>query len=385
VNPTSDPVPPTNQPGPTAAPAKPSFNLTRVLLITLVLVVLAGGYYYSQLRPVEEVDFLIFLRKVVSTPTQLEEPYTDKDGDLVADPAPADKQIDPDPLIFGALERSRAAQIWAGFVAYLSKQTGKKVNFVELPASGAGIADMLREGKLHIASVSTGTVPLVVNTAGFVPCVVPADDNGNFAYQMEILVRKDSPIKDLADLKSRKLTLTSMSSLSSFKAPVVTLWQQNPPLRPGKDYEVQIGSSQEAIILDLFNKRLTIPKSSEADAAAPATPELVDHKGEYEAIAVANDLLQRIIGTNQLDEKQVRSIYKSQSYPPFCIGYVHTLKPELAAKIRAAFLEYPWDDLLKQEFARSNQRKFVTIDYKKDWEGVRQLEKALHDLVTSNK
>jgi phosphonate transport system substrate-binding protein len=100
---------------------------------------------------------------------------------------------------------------------------------------------------------------------------------------------------------------------------------------------------------------------------------------------VANDLLARTVRQEDLSTDSYRSIYKSASYPPLCFGFSHRLKPELAAKVREAFLSFKWEGSgLVQLFGPANQHKFVAVDYKKDWESVRAIDQAIRELVSQN-
>jgi phosphonate transport system substrate-binding protein len=77
---------------------------------------------------------------------------------------------------------------------------------------------------------------------------------------------------------------------------------------------------------------------------------------------------------------QMKVIYKSQTFPTSGYGYAHNLKPDLAAKIKAAFFSFKWEgtDLLKEfEKTEPPQQKFIPITYKKHWEVVRDIDKAL--------
>jgi hypothetical protein len=84
----------------------------------------------------------------------------------------------------------------------------------------------------------------------------------------------------------------------------------------------------------------------------------------------------------ELAGDKVRSIYKSETYPPFCIGHVYNLDPKLAGKIREAFKTFNWKGTgLEKAYKPANQTTFVEVSYKKDWEAVRALDKAILDLV----
>ena len=104
--------------------------------------------------------------------------------------------------------------------------------------------------------------------------------------------------------------------------------------------------------------------------------------GQYEAVAVANDFMRRVVARENIDEKKFRSIYKSTSYPPASFGYVYNLKPELAKKVREAFLTFKWEGTsLEKAYAPANQSKFVEVNYKEHWKAVRDVDEAVEELV----
>ncbi len=95
-------------------------------------------------------------------------------------------------------------------------------------------------------------------------------------------------------------------------------------------------------------------------------------------IAVANDVLKREVAAGTIKPAQFRSIYKSENFPTAAIGYAYNLKPELAAKIRAAILDFDWKGTgLEKEFGASNQTRFVPVDYKNDWALVRRVDDSI--------
>src|SRR3546814_9939354 len=60
---------------------------------------------------------------------------------------------------------------------------------------------------------------------------------------------------------------------------------------------------------------------------------------------------------------QVRTIYKSQTFPTTGYGHAHNLDPELAAKIKQAFFTFEWKgSALEEEFVAED--KFVAIYHK---------------------
>ena len=150
----------------------------------------------------------------------LDKAYCDRDGDLVAD-APTDPKqlVNPSTLIFAYTpveDPAVYAKVWDGFVKYMEQTTGKKIVFFPVQSNAAEI-EAMRSGRLHIAGFNTGSNPIAVNCAGFVPFAIMGTKEGNFGYEMEIIVPADSPIKTPADLKGKKVAFTEPTSNSGYQ------------------------------------------------------------------------------------------------------------------------------------------------------------------------
>jgi phosphonate transport system substrate-binding protein len=344
-----------------SAPAR-QFSLRNVLVITLPLAILAGAaiWYFNeqaerQLQPVK-TDQRSFLRYNLVVPTALDEGLVDGDDDLVAAP-PKDpaKLIDPETLVFALLSEKEEPH-FADFADYLEKRTGKKVKLLAWEERLDSQMDALRNGELHIAALSTGSVSLGVNKGGFIPVCVMADDAGKFGYNMELIVPAASTIKSPKDLKGKNIGFVSSYSHSGFKAPVLILWKEF-GLNMGTDYDFTNQGSQETVVENVA-------------------------KGQLVAGAVANDLLKRMIAAKEIDGNAIRSIYTSETFPTACYGYAHQLKPELAEKVKAAFLEFPWrGSSLEKAFGPAGQTKFVPVTYKDDWATIRRMEQEALKLI----
>jgi phosphonate transport system substrate-binding protein len=99
---------------------------------------------------------------------------------------------------------------------------------------------------------------------------------------------------------------------------------------------------------------------------------------DYEAAAVASDVLDRDIGS-VIKTDQFRTVYTSPDfYPKAGLGYVYNLKPDLAAKVRKALLEFPWKGTsVEKHFGPAGQTRFVPVNYKTDWQKVREIDDAV--------
>ncbi len=286
----------------------------------------------------------------------LDSRFCDEDGDLVADvPKDAKQWADPSVLIFAYTPVEDPAvysKVWEGFLRHMEKVTAKKVQFFPVQSNAAQI-EAMRAGRLHVAGFNTGSNPLAVNCAGFVPFTMMARADNSFGYEMEIITHPGSGISKVEDIKGKTLAFTSETSNSGFKAPSALLKSEF-KMEAGKDFKPAFSGKHDNSILGVANK-------------------------DYPAASIANSVLKRMISRSVVKPDQVVSIYKSQTFPTTGYGHVYNLKPELAAKVKEAFATFPWEgSALKKEFEKSGEAKFIPITYKQHWEVVRKIDSAMN-------
>ena len=282
----------------------------------------------------------------------LDKAYCDRNGDLTADtPSDAKQLVDPSTLIFSYTPVEDPAvysKVWDGFIKHMEKVTGKKVAFFPVQSNAAQL-EAMRSGRLHVAGVNTGGNPIAVNCAGFVPLAIMAGKDGQFGYEMEIIVPADSPIKTAADLKGKKLAFTSPTSNSGFKAPSAIL-KADFNLEAKRDFEPVFSGKHDNSVLGVANK-------------------------DYDAASIANEVMHRMVERKVVDPAKIRPIYKSETFPTTGYGHAYNLDPKLVAKIKEAFFTFDWEgSALKAEF--KGQDKFAPITYKKDWNVIRKIDAA---------
>jgi phosphonate transport system substrate-binding protein len=282
----------------------------------------------------------------------LDRNYCDRNKDLVADTPTDPKQlVNPATLVFAYTPVEDPAvytKIWDGFLKHVEKVTGKRVVFFPVQSNAAEL-EALRSGRLHIAGVSTGPTPIGVNCAGYVPFAIMGKKDGRFGYEMEIIVPADSPIKTPADIKGKKLAFTAPTSNSGYKAPSVLLKSEF-NLEAKRDYEPVFSGKHDNSVLGVANK-------------------------DYDAAAIANEVMVRMFDRKVVDPKKIRTIYKSETFPTTSYGHAYNLEPKLAAKIKEAFFSYNWEGTpLQKEFKGLD--RFVPITYQKDWSVVRKIDEA---------
>lgn len=277
--------------------------------------------------------------------------YCDADGDLVADtPTDPSKLKNPDTLVFAYTpveDPAIYADIWQPFITHLKEVTGKDVQFFAVQSNSAEV-EAMRSGRLHIAGFSTGPTPYAVNLAGAVPFAIMGSDDGRFGYTLQVYTQADSDIKEMADLKGKRVAHTSPTSNSGNLAPRALF----PSLGvvPDTDYEVTYSGSHDQSMLGVV-------------------------AGDYDAAPVASEVVERMAERGLYDPESVRIVWESDRFPTTSYTMAHDLDPELKAKIEEAFFSYDFaGTALGEEF--QGVSKFVPITYKDQWSVIRQIQEA---------
>lgn len=284
--------------------------------------------------------------------------FTDANGDMVADaPTDAKQFIDPATLVFAYTpveDPAVYAPVWAPFLDHLAQVTGKRVQFFPVQSNAAQL-EAMRAGRLHVSGFNTGSNPIAVNCAGFVPFAMMASKDNRFGYEMEFITFPGSGVVKIEDIKGKRMAFTSETSNSGYKAPSALLREQF-KMESGKDYTPVFSGKHDNSILGVANK-------------------------DYPAAAIANSVKLRMESRGVVKPEQTVVIYKSESFPTTGYGYVYNLKPELAEKIKQAFFTFNWEGTtMAAEFNKAEppQEKFMPITYEQHWAVVREIDKAMN-------
>jgi phosphonate transport system substrate-binding protein len=257
---------------------------------------------------------------------ELDALYCDENRDLVADPPKDPKKFkNPSTLVFTYTPVEDPAvyeNVFRPFTDYLGKCTSKRVVFYQVQSNAAEI-EAMRSGRLHVGGFSTGPTNFAVNLAGAVPFAVKGDANEWQGYQLWLIVKKDSPIQKVTDLKGKKVAHVQPSSNSGNLAPRA-----------------------------LFPKLGIVPDQ--------------DYKVLY-----SSDVFKRMAERGQIKAEDFRVIWKSQTFPTSSFAYAHDLEPKLRDTMLKCFYDYRFPAEMQTAFGGAD--RFFPITYQKDWAVVRQV------------
>lgn len=275
----------------------------------------------------------------------LDEAYCDDDGDLVAntpkDPKllkdPATLYISNSPLEDPALYEKQ----FEPYVQHLVQCTGKKIKFFSVLSNAAAI-EAMRSGRVHIGMFASGDTAFAVNLAGAVPFAIRGDAKGPQGYKLITIVKASSPFKTLADLKGKRVAHTAPSSNSGNLAPRALFPAAG--LKPDVDYKPFYSGKHENSVTGVST-------------------------GDYDAAAIADDVLERMADRGVVKRSDFRVIFESAKFPPSAVAYAHNLLPDLQQKIRDCSYSFKYSAELIKAFQGAD--RWLPVNYKKDWELVR--------------
>ena len=276
--------------------------------------------------------------------------YTDKADRLLADP-PSDPErlLDPDTLVLAHyVDAEEDVQLvdWGSLQDQLAKATGKQVVRQEFWNSPDEVA-AIKAGQIQLVAMHAADAPYLVNNAGFIPVAVLGTEAGATGNRLDIAVPANSNIQTLADLRGHTLTCTAPDSVTGYRAAVVVLLQEA-GLAPDRDYSIAFSHGQRRSVLGVI-------------------------AGDSLAAALSHDKVRSMLKSGNIKADDYRVIYQSHVIPRLTIGYVYNLKPELAAQITTATLDFKNEGGATDE-SDGIPMRFFPIDYKNDFEFVRTID-----------
>ena len=282
----------------------------------------------------------------------LDDAYCDENRDLVADvPTDANRLRNPSTLVFAYTPVEDPALYASQFrplIEYLTTCTGKRVVYFQVSSNAAQV-EAMRSGRLHIAGFSTGPTAFAVNLAGAVPFAVKGNERAFESYRVVVITRASSEIRTLADLRGRRVAHTSATSNSGNLAPRALFPAAG--VTPDTDYRVLFSGGHDRSVMGV-------------------------NAGDFDAAPVASDVFNRMIGRNQVQAANFRTIWESDPFPTSSFAHAHDLQPELAQRVRQCFYDFRFPPAMARELGGND--RFWPATYQREWAPVRAVADAVN-------
>ncbi len=277
--------------------------------------------------------------------------FCDEDGNLTADlPKDPKRWKNPKSLMLSYSPQEDPAtyeKMWLPYVEHMKSCTGRSVRFLQVYSSAATV-EALRSGRIQFSLLSAGDTPFAVNVAGAVPFANHGTEKGGITvYHLIVVVKKDSPIKVMTDLAGKRVAHVSPTSNSGNLAPRALFPAEG--VTPDKDYKVLYSGKHDNSIAGTVN-------------------------GDYDAAAVADDILIRMIQRGVVKQDDLRVIFKSRPFPAGSLSVAHDLDPTLRKVIEECTFSFRFPADLSSAFRGPD--RFVPLNYKRDFESVRRVALA---------
>jgi len=204
---------------------------------------------------------------------------------------------------------------YTSLINIVSKITGFKINFIKVTDYNAAV-EAMRAGRADIAWYGGKTYIKATELAGaeaFAAGVRPGEkDAGYYTY---FVVKKDSKIKKLSDVKGKILSLNSIGSTSGDLIPQVELAKINLSIVRKDDFKnIYYAGSHDACLLAVLNNQADVCGMSSRNFEAR-------------------------LADKTFKKDQVRIIHKSERVPPPPLAYSKNISVENRKKIKEAVLE----------------------------------------------
>lgn len=157
----------------------------------------------------------------------------------------------PEMNIFKQKERFRALG------EYLSKKTGTNVQFTILSRYG-NIIDSFTRDKMDGAFFGSFTGAAAVYKLGVIPLARPVNPDNSSTYKGYLFVRKDSNIKDIKDMKGKKMAFVEKATTAGYVFPLAYLREHGISSPDGFFREYYFTGSHDAAIDAVLNKKADV-------------------------------------------------------------------------------------------------------------------------------
>jgi len=251
-------------------------------------------------------------------------------------PREAKKALGQQELLIGLIPEQnvfRQRERYLTLRKYLSERLGITVNFTSLSRYGNLLARFSEE-KIDGAFFGSFTYALAHSQLGVEPLARPVNLDGTSTYHGYIFVRKDSGIRNVADMRGKRFAFVERATMAGYLFPLA--WFRENGIADPHSYlrESILVGSHDAAIQAVLNK--------EADIGAAKNT-------MYDQMAVENPGLQ----------KELVILATSGVVPQNCLAVRKDLDPELKNALRRVLTEMDKDQDGIEALRRFGARGFI--------------------------
>lgn len=156
---------------------------------------------------------------------------------------------------------------------YITKKTGMKIKFTVLSRYG-NIIDRFTSEKMDGAFFGSFTGALAITRLGVEPIARPVNLDGSSTYSGYIFVRNDSVIRNVQDMKGKKIAFVEKATTAGYIYPLAYLKENGVTSLEGYFKELYFAGSHDAAVNAVLEKKADIgcAKNSMFDRVAKKNP-----------------------------------------------------------------------------------------------------------------
>jgi len=232
--------------------------------------------------------------------------------------------------------------------ALLGQKTGLTIKPLQA-TSYVGIVEAMGTGDVQVAWLPPMAY-VFANQRNGVKVVLKVVRHGSPTYRGQIVVRADSPIKTIADLKGKKIAFPDQESASGHLYPTALMLSSG--VDPDKDCTVVYAGSHDAALTALL-------------------------KGSVDAACSFDDARDGIKTAFPDVMKTTRVLAKTTDIPADCVAVSATLDPAIAQKVTAGLVALASDEQGKKVLMDLYQIEGLVPAQDSDYQPVRDMAKQL--------
>lgn len=201
---------------------------------------------------------------------------------------------------------------------YLEKTLGKKIELI-VTTDYSSMIEAMRHGRLDLAYFGPLSYVLARQKSEIEPFVA-LKTKGSTTYQSVVIANSASGVNAIGDIKGKNMAYGDKASTSSHLIPKSVLAENG--LDVGRDYKEHFVGSHDAVAIAVQN-------------------------GHAQAGGLSRPIFESLVERKVIDSAKVKVLGYSKPFPQYPWTLRSNLKPELKAKIRAAFLDLKEPAVLK--------------------------------------